>query len=104
MSDSRWILCLACGSDLSAYHNTPENGHPCPFCGRSNVASLPASIRRWLQVRLRSVQDVESLRVAQEELMTFLTTRKCDDARTTFLARLALEEAALSNIKREIGN
>lgn len=104
MPDSRWLHCKSCGSDLSAYHKTPENGHPCPFCGGSNIATLPGSVRRWLRVRLRSIHDVEGLRIAEEELETFLTTNDFDDAKTTFLARLSLNDAALSNIKRQLGN
>jgi len=104
MPSSQWLHCLSCGSDLSAYHKTPENGHPCPFCGRSNVASLPALVRRWLRVRLRSVHDVEGLRAAEEELEAFLTTNKCDDARTAFLARLSLNDAALSKLTRKLDN
>jgi len=95
--------CLSCGSDLSAYTKTPENGHPCPFCGRIDGAALPASIRQWLTVRLRTVHDVDDLRLAQEELATFMKTRECD-ARTTFLATLVLEETVLDIMKRRSGN
>lgn len=57
-------------------------------------------MRRWLVVRLRRVTDIESLRVAEEELMTFLASGNFDDARTTFLARLTFNDWAISKIKQ----
>jgi len=101
MSDSRSSPCRSCGSELSAYAKNPRTGHPCPFCGYIGISSLPVPVQQWFEKNMATVHDVDSSRIVEDELMTFIDKHQYD-AKTKFLARLAFEEAKVAIIRRNL--
>ena len=102
MSSSSSMPCPSCGSELAVYPKNPATGHPCPLCGHVGFASLPAPIRQWLSTHMATVSDMDSARIAVEELIEYMIEQDYDEG-TKFSARLAFEEAALATIRREHG-
>lgn len=99
MPGSSPMPCPSCGSELSIFPRNPVTGSPCHYCGYNGMTRMPAPIREWLGVHLAGLDDRRKAYVVIAEFITWLAEQKFDRS-TQFSAKLVLEEAIVTAMKR----